>query len=484
MTLSGTGQKAGPTGDSVAEAVTELRATSTSEGDAWLDQPEPAERRFADVTRELVDVPLLQLRRFIRFVGTPPGLMTLMCVILSVALLAAGLSIARSSEDQERDLNQLLDHVEPMSYSALNLYTSLSIADTSATTGFVENRAGSPRVRERYNDAISQASIAAAQTMGEVRDSNSEEMRLLAAINQKLPVYTGLIETARANYNMGNPVGTAYLAEASSLMRSEILPNASRLYELTSATVAEQQQDLTRPQWVPISGLVAAFVLLVLAQAWLYNRTRRILNRGFAAATVLMLAALLWVGSANWATWNAGQQGFNKAAGPMSELTNARIAAQQARTKETLALVRRQSVADNATLFYASMDRIDNAIDSYRSSPLLDSAQDQMATNRAEQSVEQWRVYHERLRDAQSSGNYDTALDVTLGNHPRSAATAFDELDANLSTLISDARATMRDYIADGLRATRLLAIMVSICSVLSVVLVWIGIRPRLLEFL
>ena len=146
MTLSGTGQKAGPTGDSVAEAVTELRAASTSEGDAWLDQPEPAERRFADVTRELVDVPLLQLRRFIRFVGTPPGLMTLMCVILSVALLAAGLSIARSSEDQERDLNQLLDHVEPMSYSALNLYTSLSIADTSATTGFVENRAGSPRV--------------------------------------------------------------------------------------------------------------------------------------------------------------------------------------------------------------------------------------------------------------------------------------------------------------------------------------------------
>ena len=58
-------------------------------------------------------------------------------------------------------------------------------------------------------------------------------VQLLGRVNAQLAVYTGLVETARTNNRAGNPVGSSYLSEASSLMQTQILPDAQRLYEET-----------------------------------------------------------------------------------------------------------------------------------------------------------------------------------------------------------------------------------------------------------
>lgn len=453
----------------------------SADPDEWLDVVEPHRHH---VTRDMLGVPLHRAQRVLKFIATLPGLMSLMVVVVSVALLAAGFSMAQSSHTREQNLTRLINQVEPMSFAAHNLYTSLSVADTAAATGFIEGKIATDDAREQYKRAIAQAGIASARTAAGVRNTDSEEMHLLEIINQQLTEYTGLVETARSHDAAGTSLGSAYLSQASTLMRSEILPNAARLYNLTSTTVAEQQKDLTQPLWVPISGLVAAFVMLLAAQLWLYNRTRRILNKGFAVATVLMFAAIVWVSTANWYTWHSGQEGFTTASEPLARLTNARIIAQQMRTTETLGLARSSSVGDSDTTFEDTMGDVSGALDLYASSPLMNTGEDHAALVRAQSAVSTWEDRHRALEREHLAGHNKEALAVALGDDPLSAASSFDRLDASLSHLINDARDSVRTFLHDGLRAIRVLAVMVIVTSVLSVVLVLVGIRRRLQEFL
>ncbi|WIM71825.1 hypothetical protein QP028_09395 [Corynebacterium suedekumii] len=277
-------------------------------------------------------------------------------VILSMAIFAAGYSMSQSSADRQSELDVLLTTTEPMSYSAHNLYTSLSLADTIATTGFVQGGVESAGTRARYHAAIDRAMMSATESSASVGFDDRPSLLLIADIERQIPIYTGLIETARTNNRVGNPVGVAYMAEASSLMREEILPAASQLFERTSSKVREQQRQLTRPQWVPLSGLFAAVLFLLIAQWALWRMTRRRLNKGFLVATALMVTAILWVGASNFTAWQAGTRGFEEASMPWDSLTASRIQAQQARTSETLALVRRQSV-DDSTAFFESTTR-------------------------------------------------------------------------------------------------------------------------------
>ncbi|MDJ0001059.1 hypothetical protein QM787_27360, partial [Rhodococcus ruber] len=71
--------------------------------------------------------------------------------------------------------------------------------------------------------------------------------RLLASISTDLSVYSGLVETARANNRTGHPVGAAYLSEASTLMQTSMLPMAQQLHAQQEADVADTQRDYSRP---------------------------------------------------------------------------------------------------------------------------------------------------------------------------------------------------------------------------------------------
>ncbi len=137
----------------------------------------------------------------------------------------------------------MLNHTEPLAFAAGQLYTTLSVADAAAATAFI---AGSePRaVRQRYEQAITDAAVAVTRASSGLTDEPLVE--LLGRINAQLAVYTGLIETARTNNRMGNPVGSSYLSEASALMQQSILPEAQRLYEQTSARVDAETTASTR----------------------------------------------------------------------------------------------------------------------------------------------------------------------------------------------------------------------------------------------
>lgn len=148
--------------------------------------------------------------------------------------------------------------------------------------------------------SVDTAVVAANQVLeGAVESGARDEdiRRLVQQIQRDLPVYAGLMERAKTNQRMGNPVSVAYMSSSSDIMRTRMLGNATQLFDLTRQQVADEMERLSRPQWVPLSGLVAALIFLALAQLWLWRVFRRRLNKGFLAATVMMVAAIGWAGA-------------------------------------------------------------------------------------------------------------------------------------------------------------------------------------------
>lgn len=464
--------------------------------DHWLDEvtseEDESRRSLLGRLTDTFTVPVLWLRKIFAYITTTPGKLLSVTLILSVAIFAAGYSMSQSSATRQTSLDVLLTSTEPMSYAAHNLYTSLSLADTIATTGFVQAGVESAGTRARYNAAIDRASVAAAESTSGMSRDDDRALELVTTIQRQLPVYTGLVETARTNNRAGNPVAVAYMAEASSLMREEILPAASELFTLTSGQVREQQNQLTAPQWVPLSGLLAAVLFLLLAQWWLWRLTRRRLNKGFLTATSLMLVAIIWVSVSNFGTWQAGTRGFEEASMPWDSLTASRIEAQQARTTETLSLVRRESVDESSDSFPDTIAGVRSALDDYEAAeghnPLVTSGNAQLVEE-ARRALSDWEDAHARFATALRTGDYreavrlSTTTTVAPGSPP-TAAGAYDTLDAALSRLIADARSSMRAFINDGLAATQLVSTAVLVLSLASVAAVWLGVRPRLQEYL
>ncbi|AIU31294.1 Four helix bundle sensory module for signal transduction [Corynebacterium ulcerans] len=457
--------------------------------DSWLDRiSERRERqrsRFHAFWHESVTYPVLWTKKLLQFLSTTPGRMTTLVIVLSVTLLSAGVSMSQTAADRRADLKTLIDNTEPVSYLAQNLYSSLSLANTTASVSFVRAGVDTSENRQRYEQAIQDASRAAAQTAGGLGDNSGRHLELLTHISQQIPVYTGLVETAWANNRQGNPVGVAYMSQASTLMREEILPAAAELYALTSNNVSSEQQQLARPLWVPLGGLFVALIMLVLGQIWLAHVTRRRLNGWFVLATFLMVIATSWVSTANFLTWSASSTAYQTASAPLQSLTDARIRAQQARTSETLALVWRQSLENSNTNFSATMSTVDKALENYENSRLVDNSNNRDHLDQAVKAAKAWRSSHEKLAKALNSGDYEEALALTLYNDASAATpSAFNGLDSSLAKLIDDARQTARGYIARGANASDLVSTVILALTLVSVLSLWLGIRPRLQEYL
>lgn len=437
-------------------------------------------------------------RSWLRFLATSPGLMTLMCIAVSFFILAAGASMSQSAADRRAALDRLVTATEPLSFASHNLYYSLSATDTAAITAFVSADESAAKDRQNYLDSLQRAGTAALAVARLA--ATPEETQTIGRIQQNLIIYSGLIEAARANARLGNPVGTSYVGEANYLMSSSIVPDAQKLLQSTTEQVGREQYRLTAPQLVPLSGLAAAVFTLLLAQLWLYRKTRRRINSGFALATALMIVATSWVAGSNWVTWNSGVNGYERAAEPLKALTAARITAEQARSQEVLALVLRQSVVEGDANFEATTHAVHGAVVDFRTMARSQSFHATSSTEEnprevaertataAENAVRAWSFAHQAIVFDRLKGSYDDAVTVALGLDPDptglNASAAFQQLDESLGAMIDTTREEVQSSIYSTLDANRLVAGMVLFLSVLSILSIWIGIRPRLQEYL
>ena len=460
-------------------------------------EPEDADARpgrwhlFHDALVPALKVP----GRMWAYLRTSPGRLTAMTTILVVAIVAAGGALTYASSTRQDQLNSLVKNTEPLSNAAQRLYGSLSLADSTATIGFLEGGVGSQSEDERYTTAIQTASTALVEAGAGANSDDHEVLQLLAVVNQRLPRYTGLIAQARPNKREGNPIGASYLTEASAIMQNSIIPAASRLYTITSDRVRHQARSLTRPMWFPASGLLAAIILLVIAQLWLAALTNRRLNGGMLFATVATTIALFWLAISSIVIVAVGNADFNRASDPLHELTASRISAQTARTAEARLLVRRSADQSSAD-FSTTVSDIQKTLTRLKDDGTLDDADDQNtdkssdtkpsdALDDAIVAANSWKVSHQELANRIGRGDYSGAVNIAVGRDESTlnSERQFIQLDHSLRTLIQDTRSNLRTYLENSQDTSQNITRAVLILSVLSVVGVLIGVRPRMQEY-
>ena len=276
--------------------------------------------------------------------GRTPVRLRLTAAVLAIAAIAFGVVAATSATTRRDAAHSVSASSEPQLTLAEGVYALLSDADATAATTFLTGGIEPPARRAQYLrdlDAASSQMAALARRTG-----NSPDTRAAAAtLARQLPVYTGLVEAARANNRQGFPIGAAYLRRASLLMRTELLPAAERLYVVAAQRMNADYRDGTRNDGLIATVVVAAilFVLLVLAQIWLARFTNRIVNVPLLVATVLVVGLGVWVGFGLAGEQNALSAAQRKGSDSVQLLSASRVLALRAQSDDSLALIGRGS---------------------------------------------------------------------------------------------------------------------------------------------
>lgn len=445
-------------------------------------------RELMSIGRTRAQSPLTTIRHYAR---TSPGKLVTIAMVLSIAILGTGWYASNVLESRTDSLQNMIERGEPLAEASQVLYSSLSIADAAANSAFISGGLESPELRSRYSQALATASAAlmsAAGTSGGPAEGTTAADRAVDAdlktLATTIPVYSGLIEVARTNNRLGNPVGSAYLSQASTLMQGQILPAAQRLYERRSKAIADPQQSLTSPPYGVYIALLAVALALLATSRFLSRRTRRRFNIGVLAALVAIIGGLIWLlvsGLASVAATNAAK---TDGADPLRQLTEARILTQQARSVETLSLVRRSDQTDLNETFASATTAISTIMTSLGDQTrgddrTLSAAQVKSVTS----ALDQWRSSDDATATAIERGDFARARTLTIGTIPESTASSYASVDSALTDAITTTRMSFRDDINTAQRVLGYTGNGILVLAVFAAVALVLGFIPRVREY-
>jgi hypothetical protein len=409
--------------------------------------------------------------------------------LVTAALVAAGLAAGGAAVSAVQSRADLVGGVAatngPLAVAAQDLYHVLSDADATVASAFLQGGSEPPELRQRYQDDLAGASAALVRLAGGVTDGPGAAA--VAQLSAHLPVYAGLVETARALNRQGLPIGSAYLREASGLMRQTLLPAAQQLYRAVADRLAEARDAAAAVPWLAVPLGLLLFAGLVAAQVHLLRRTNRIFNVGLVVASSAGLAILLWLGVA-W-TGAAGHLGDSRRHGSaqVDLLAEARIAALQARGDESLTLVARGAGAAFETRFAATMVRLagedgsGGLLADARARATDDAGR--AAVDAAIADVRIWREVHRQIRELDDSGRYAEAVRLAIGSETGSAGGVSGRVDAHLAEGIRHGSARFDREVARAGRALGGVGTGLAALTVVLVLGVAVGMSLRVMEY-
>ncbi|WFB11785.1 hypothetical protein LRS74_22745 [Streptomyces sp. LX-29] len=432
---------------------------------------------------------------------TEPGRLRVIGAVLAALVLGFGAVTAWQVSDRAAAADAVVERSQPLSADAADIYRSLADADTTAASGFLAGGDESSKVRRRYVEDIATASKRLAEAAG--TGGSPAAQRQIARLNERLPVYTGIVEAARANNRQGLPLGGAYLRYANELMTTELLPAARALYETESARLDRDYADAEAWPWAALGAGVLALGGLGWAQRRLYQRTNRVLNHGLLAATASTTVVLLWLAVGHGVASARLDDSDEHGARSLRVLNEARITALQARGDENLTLVARGAVVvtkegpdqgkDAYEVGYRDQMRALVGSESSvglaergsllsRASELADDRAGREPVARALDAVRQWQERHRSARATDDNGEYDSAVAQVIGAGA-STRESFDRIDAALAEALAHEDGEFRDAADDGRGALSGLVVGAAVLAVLGAAGAVLGIGRRLSEY-
>lgn len=398
------------------------------------------------------------------------------CLLTAVVSVLGGLAHTGAVHDSG-------SRIAALDADAGELYRSLADADATATRGYVSGGLEPAAVRARYDDDIARAADRLVQAASRLPVGDPAAVPV-GTIGVQLPVYAGLMETARTYNRQGLPLGQSYLDSASRLMRSTILPAAEELRRMQTAALAAAYQ---RGGAIPFAVLLigAAVLAGMVDHAMLERRrTNKVVNTGLLAAAAALVVALLW-----WvvavAVASDRLDGARQHSDAAIALDDARAAVLQARSNESLVLVARSGGGPSEQGFTTLVEHVVGPdghggllADAVRSAP--DST---VRVEAIRTALQGWRVAHRHVRELDDGGRYQQAVASVSGGDPAGSGAAFERLDAGLGSAIDTERGAFA--VADG-RADAALTGLATGPAVLSLIaggLVTAGIGRRVGEY-
>ncbi|QUQ62630.1 hypothetical protein [Kutzneria sp. CA-103260] len=425
----------------------------------------------------------IRLWRFLRkFVQSTPGRLIGMAAGVLVLAIIVGVLTASGVQGKGDQVRDLATTAEPLSVAAQDIYRALQDADATASSAFLAGGIEPAATRQQYLADIAQATSALTLEAGTVVAPEA-----LQTLSSQLPIYTGLVETARANNRQGFPVGAAYLREASGLMRAKLLPAAEQLYKAENARLTAEQDAATA---FPIGEVVLLLItvgLLFAAQWYLLGATNRLVNTGLVVATGAAVVALLWTSAAMTAVALHLDSARKDGSDQVAVLVQARFAAVQARADETLTLVVRGNGQSYQTDYLTAANRLGGRDGSAgllgQARAMATDPSVRTALDNAIRSQQAWTSVHRRIREADDAGQYNQAVEDSIGTSASSSGSLFADLDKNLVSALDTARTAFNRQASAADAALTLLRPGLIVIAVVIGVASGLGIWQRLREY-
>jgi hypothetical protein len=230
-------------------------------------------------------------KRLVESAKTTPGRLSLALTAVAISAIVLSLLAATATVRRSGVAKDLRDRKAAVVLDLLSFDASIREADAAATTGFLAGGVEPTKQRKRYDDAIASATKSLASVSASIEPKNR---KAVAAIAAKLPEYTALVATARANNRQGFPSGSAYIRASSVLLREQVLPNTVSLEQSALRDFKARYGDLG------VGGFLAAFLALgtaglvglLLLQKWISHKFRRRFNLGLLGATISLVVAM------------------------------------------------------------------------------------------------------------------------------------------------------------------------------------------------
>ena len=424
------------------------------------------------------------LGQFVRATTTPAKLRLLLVGLVSLCLIWGAVAAWVVSQ-RASGANDVVGTSEPLSLDGQQIYRALSDADATAASAFLSGGLEPLAARQRYQADIAQA--ASHLESATAAAGHSPAARDLAKLSAGLPVYTGEVETARADNRLGLPLGAAYLREASGLMRGTLLPAARDVSEQANAQLTAASGRATGLPLALILLVAAVIVgyLLYRAQRWLFQRTHRRLNPGLAVASVAAVVSLLWLAIAFAAARGDLLQARDHGSAPVAALAQADIAALQARADESLTLIDAGGDDSFEADFKTVRHRLGPgpgtllaaAAAAARGSPGAGSAAAAATTAPA------WYAAHRRVRFLDDNGKHTQAVQLVTTSGPGHSGTLFARLDGSLTAAIAADQAVFRSNAVTGRNAFTGLEVGIIVLSLVMAAGCARGLSTRLAEY-
>ncbi len=394
---------------------------------------------------------------------TTPGRLVLTSVLLVFGAVFFGVLATGAEQSRERAVQAARTGTEPLLVHAVNLYTSLADANATVATGLLAGGLEPASKRARYLHDLRVASQSLTALTSEAGTSASAPTAL-ATVADELPVYAGLVETARANNRQGFPIGAAYLRQAASLLSGTILPAADQLYRTEAERLNSDYRTGTGSGSLAalIAAIVGALGLLLLAQLYLARIARRILNVPMVLATVALIAVSAWAVIGLVSEQNALATAQRRGSDSVELLSAANVLLSRAQGDLSLALVNRGTDVTDPQDFSAVMHKLQTSGLAARLGP----------------GFATYQATANRVESLENGGSLGPAIQAA----PRASAIS-DQLSGGLDARIADAQQRFMRSAAAASSDLSGLGLAIPLITVLAAVLALLGLRQRINEY-